>query len=162
MTQGAVKNLIAFFADTIIQTGIAPHQIELELTESMVAEHVDEAILTMQRLRDLGVNLAIDDFGTGYSSLAYLKQFPLTTIKIDRSFIRDLTIDSDDTAIVDAIIAMGTGLELNVVAEGVETQDQMRYLRSSGCHIAQGFLIAPPMSATEMWQYIVQNGTLNS
>lgn len=159
MRQFLDHQLVHTISTTIIQSGIAPHQLELELTESMVAEHVSEAILTMQRLRDLGVNLAIDDFGTGYSSLAYLKQFPLTTLKIDRSFIHDLTIDSNDTAIVDAIIAMGEGLHLTVVAEGVETEAQLNYLRSSGCHIAQGYLLAPPMDANAMWHFI-ESGTL--
>jgi EAL domain-containing protein (putative c-di-GMP-specific phosphodiesterase class I) len=107
------------------------------------------ATLMLSEIADLGIHLAIDDFGTGYSSLSYLKQFPLDVLKIDRSFVRDLMIDDDDAAIVDAIMAMSTKLGLEVVAEGVETEAQLDYLAQTGCQRAQGFYLSRPIPQDE-------------
>ncbi len=143
------RGLVEMVRSAIARTAIAPECLELEITESMVMGDVESAITTMKRLRALGVTLAIDDFGTGYSSLSYLKRFPINTLKIDRSFVSDLTLDSDDAAIVDAVISMATSLNLNVVAEGVESAEQLDYLRSRGCTELQGFYISRPLPADE-------------
>lgn len=139
------KGLVDVISNIIERSGISAGCIELEITESMMMEGVTESIYVMNQLRDLGVSLAIDDFGTGYSSLSYLKRFPISTLKIDRSFVRDITTDKDDAAIVRSIISLGHSLDLEVVAEGVETQQQLDFLRQHGCHCAQGFLISKPL-----------------
>ncbi|QJR14300.1 bifunctional diguanylate cyclase/phosphodiesterase [Usitatibacter palustris] len=131
-------------------TGIDPALVELELTERVIVEGVGESRSTLDQVAALGVGIAIDDFGTGYSGLAYLKRFPIDTVKIDQSFIRDLTVDPDDAAIVTAIVAMAKSLGIDVVAEGVETQEQLEALQRLGCHRAQGFLLGRPMSARDI------------
>ena len=108
----------------------------------------NEAIRTLGALQSMGVTLAIDDFGTGYSSLAYLKQFPVSRLKIDRSFVRDINEDRDDAAICSAVIGLAASLNLEVVAEGVETLEQLERLRQSACHLAQGYLLGRPLSAS--------------
>ena len=151
------RGLLHILQDTIERYNIEAENIELEITESSVMGDVDEAIAKMNRFRDLGLHLAIDDFGTGYSSLSYLKRFPINTLKIDQSFVRDLTIDSDDAAIVQAIISMAKSLQLNVVAEGVETQEQLAFLKANGCENVQGYLFSKPLPADEFMQYIKDN-----
>jgi EAL domain-containing protein (putative c-di-GMP-specific phosphodiesterase class I) len=121
----------------------------LELTESILMEDVGDAITTLPALAALGVGLAIDDFGTGYSSLSYLKHFPVNALKIDQSFIRDVTTNANDAAITSAIIAMGEALGLRVVAEGVETDEQVALLRKLGCGQIQGHWISRPMPADD-------------
>jgi diguanylate cyclase (GGDEF)-like protein len=142
--------LVDEVADMIALAGCAPHQIELELTESAVMEQPDAAEATMRRLKALGVRLAMDDFGTGYSSLAALKRFPVDCVKIDRSFVNDIPADSDDAALTRAIIAMGHSLGLHVVAEGVERRDQLEFLRHEGCDEYQGYHFAKPMPETAL------------
>ncbi len=119
------------------------------MTESILLKNVDENIAVLRRLGKLGTHLAVDDFGTGYSSLAYLKQLPLDTLKIDRTFVRDIETDSDDAAIIGAIIAMAHGLDVRVTAEGVETKGQMEALRKLGCDEFQGYLLSKPLPAGE-------------
>jgi PAS domain S-box-containing protein len=126
------------------ESGIPPEKVELEITESMVMDDVESAIETMQALRDLGVQLAIDDFGTGYSSLSYLKRFPVNTLKLDRDFVRDLPHDAEDAAITESVILLAKTLKLHVVAEGVETRDQLAFLSERHCAYVQGFLLARP------------------
>jgi PAS domain S-box-containing protein len=135
-------------------SGLDPRWLELEVTESMLmkeadAHGVDTMLDTLVKLKDMGVRLAIDDFGTGYSSLAYLKRFPLDTLKIDRSFVKDLPRDAEDAAIAKAIIAMAQSLKLSVVAEGVETDQQLAFLRQHGCDLVQGFLFSRPVPGEE-------------
>ena len=126
---------------------IVPPLIELELTESMVMANAEQSVRILGELKAIGVTLAIDDFGTGYSSLAYLKRLPIDTLKIDKEFVGDITTDPDDEAITATVITMAHSMGLNVIAEGVETAEQLEYLREQGCDEVQGHLIAPPMPA---------------
>jgi len=130
-------------------TGVRPRSLVLELTESMLMEPRGVTGRTILELANLGVSLAIDDFGTGYSSLSYLKNFPVTALKIDRSFIAGITADPDDAAITNAIIALARAMELDVVAEGVETEAQAEFLKDHGCHKIQGYLVGRPMGREE-------------
>ena len=134
-------------AAVLREAGLAPQWLELELTESILIQDAQDAMLRLQALAQLGVKLAIDDFGTGYSSLAYLKRFPIGRLKIDRSFINGLPSEESDVAIVQAIIQMGQALRLQIVAEGVETDAQRRFLEAAGCDLFQGFHFAPALDA---------------
>ncbi|MFU8790129.1 MAG: putative bifunctional diguanylate cyclase/phosphodiesterase [Methylobacter sp.] len=127
----------------------APGAIELELTESCLLRPTEDILRTFTQLRQSGIRFAMDDFGTGYSSLSYLKQFPLDILKIDQSFVRDCVDDPSDAAIIRAIIAMAGGLELDVIAEGIETLEHAMFLKQAGCHLLQGYLLAKPMPAAE-------------
>jgi len=133
----------------VSEFGILPGTFELELTESIVMRDVNDGTRALAQLREMGVSVSMDDFGTGYSSLSYLKNFPISSIKIDRSFIRDLNVDPFDEAISLAIIALARSLKLRVIAEGVETQAQLLKLRRMGCDEAQGFYFSPPVPAHE-------------
>src|SRR5450830_284990 len=133
-----------------VQTAVQRHAInpmllKLELTESMLLEHIEDTITTMNTLKEIGIRFELDDFGTGYSSLQYLKRLPLYQLKIDQSFVRDIAVNSSDQAIVHTIIAMANSLELNVIAEGVETEEQRQLLLSNGCHTYQGYLFGRPV-----------------
>jgi diguanylate cyclase (GGDEF)-like protein/PAS domain S-box-containing protein len=139
--------LVSLVRQVLEETGLAPHYLELELTESQLLDSVEHIIATFQQLRDLGVKLAIDDFGTGYSSLSYLKRIPVDYVKIDQAFIRGLAEGSGDAAITRAIIAMAHGLSLKVVAEGVECPEQLEFLKAEGCDEVQGYLISRPVEA---------------
>jgi len=132
------------------EAGIEPGLVELEVTEGVIIEGASDAREALDHIAALGVGIAIDDFGTGYSGLAYLKRLPIDTVKIDQSFVRDLTVDPDDAAIVTAIVAMAESLGVDVVAEGVETEEQLAELKRLGCHRAQGFLLSPPVEAAEV------------
>jgi diguanylate cyclase (GGDEF)-like protein/PAS domain S-box-containing protein len=142
-------------ATALEQAGLPPRMLELELTESILVHDADEALHRLRALADLGVSLAIDDFGTGYSSLSYLKRFPIGKLKIDRSFIDGLPLDDSDAGIVQAIIQMARALGLRVIAEGVETEAQRRFLVEAGCHLFQGFLYAEPLAAGVFEQRLV-------
>ncbi|WP_137817482.1 EAL domain-containing protein [Pseudomonas sp. 2FG] len=152
-------NLTSLVRQVLEETGLAPCFLELELTESQLLDNVESVIATFQQLRELGVKLAIDDFGTGYSSLSYLKRFPVDYVKIDQTFIRDLSANGEDAAITRAIIAMAHSLELKVVAEGVETQAQMDFLKAQHCDEIQGFLISRPLEAEEFAQLLRDQAT---
>jgi diguanylate cyclase (GGDEF)-like protein/PAS domain S-box-containing protein len=138
-------DLLERIHDTLEATAICAHQLELEITESTIMDDIDIASSTMRALHASGIRISIDDFGTGYSSLSHLKRFPIKTVKIDRSFIRDITSDPDDAAIVGAIIVMAHNMGLRVIAEGVETQQQLDFLHSLHCDEIQGFLFSPPV-----------------
>ena len=138
------RDLLQVVRLALQETAIPPHLLRLEITETTAMSAADQVIGLLQDIRALGVRLAVDDFGTGYSSLAHLKRFPIDEIKIDRSFISDITTDKDSASIVRATIALGHGLGLQVVAEGVETKDQSRFLADEHCDIVQGYLLGRP------------------
>jgi len=133
----------------LAETGLDSTYLELELTENVALKNVKETAAILRMLNDTGVHLSIDDFGTGYSSLCYLKRLPFQTLKIDRSFVRDIGVDSDDAAITAAMIAMAHNLDIRVIAEGVETNAQLRFLREQNCDMAQGYLFSQPLPAGE-------------
>ena len=144
------KTLVADIKRILDETGVAAHYLTLEVTESMLVKNVDEAVGILSQLNAIGLDIAMDDFGTGYSSLSYLKRFPINTLKIDRSFVRDIATDPNDTAIVTAIIAMAHSLNMDVIAEGVETEDQLTFLKKQGCNHYQGYYFSKPLLASEI------------
>jgi len=143
--RGLEQTIVAALADS----GLEAQYLELELTESLMMQNVDEAVLTLQRLKRLGVALSIDDFGTGYSSLAYLKLFPLDYLKIDKSFVHDMLSDPNGAAIVRSVIALGHSLNFKIIAEGVETAEQLAYLARHQCDEMQGFYFSRPLPGDE-------------
>jgi EAL domain-containing protein (putative c-di-GMP-specific phosphodiesterase class I) len=151
LRQGKVVSLVR---QVLEETGLAPHNLELELTESHLLDSVEHIVATFQQLRNLGVKLAIDDFGTGYSSLSYLKRIPVDYVKIDQAFIRGLGEGSADEAITRAIIAMAHGLSLKVVAEGVERPEQLEFLKAERCDEVQGYLVSRPVEADGLLQLL--------
>jgi len=149
-------NLTEYFANYLATTGFEPGRIELELTESAIMTDAETNIAKLQDLKNTGMALAVDDFGTGYSSLSYLKRFPIDTLKIDQSFVADLD-RPDGAAIVDAIIALSKTLELRVIAEGIETQEQMNYLVEKRCDLLQGFYLSRPIYPEDVPAILAQN-----
>jgi EAL domain-containing protein (putative c-di-GMP-specific phosphodiesterase class I) len=131
--------------DALAATGVDPRRLEIEVTESLFIYETDAALATLRRLKEIGVSVAIDDFGTGYSSLSTLRSFPFDRIKIDRSFVFDMVTNGDAAAIVTSILGLGRALGRPVVAEGVETEEQLEQLRSQGCSHVQGYLIGKPL-----------------
>ncbi|OYX29143.1 MAG: diguanylate cyclase [Hydrogenophilales bacterium 32-62-9] len=146
--------LVDSVAGALEQSGLPPHLLELELTESILLQDAENTLDTVRRLKALGVRLSIDDFGTGYSSLSYLKRFAVDKLKIDRSFVRDISTDPDDAAIVRAVIQLARSLRLGTLAEGVETQEQLAFLREEGCQEAQGFLFSRPLAAPALKAFL--------
>lgn len=142
----------------LAETGLPPGKLELEVTESFIMDQSDRLVSVLKQLRHLGVTLAVDDFGTGYSSLARLKRLPIDRLKLDRSFVRELPFDQDDTAIARAVIALGRSLGLRVIAEGVETAEQVAFLRQEGCHEAQGYYFSKPVSADRAAEILAGKG----
>jgi diguanylate cyclase (GGDEF)-like protein/PAS domain S-box-containing protein len=149
------KNIVQVIQKALSESRLDPQYLDLELTESSIMENTHTFMATMNAIKEIGVGLVIDDFGTGYSSLGYLKRFPVNKIKIDKSFIHDITTDEDDGAIVQAIIAMAQKLKLSVVAEGVETVDQVMYLQAHNCDEIQGYYFSPPV-APEKYEIILK------
>ncbi|NOJ48579.1 bifunctional diguanylate cyclase/phosphodiesterase [Bradyrhizobium archetypum] len=148
--QFADPHLLHDVDEALLASGMSPVLLQLEVTESMVMRNVSRAIKVLDAIQSRGIRLAIDDFGTGYSSMSLMKQFPIDTIKIDRSFVRDLPVDSEDQAITQAIISMGKALGMTVIAEGVETVEQEAFLRNHACDEMQGFLFSKPLPAQQM------------
>jgi len=148
--QFADESLLRDIDDALASCGMSPTLLQLEVTESMVMQNVSGAITVLQALQSRGIRLAIDDFGTGYSSMSLMKQFPIDTIKIDRSFVRNLPDDYEDQAIAQAIISMGKALGMTVVAEGVETTGQEVFLRDHACDEMQGFLFSKPVPPEQL------------
>jgi EAL domain-containing protein (putative c-di-GMP-specific phosphodiesterase class I) len=144
--------------DAVNRHGINPSLLKLELTESLLLEDVEEIIATMTTLRDIGVQFSLDDFGTGYSSLMYLKRLPLNQLKIDQSFVRDLITDVSDQAIVHTIIAMAKSLSLDIIAEGVETEEQLQFLLNKGCTSYQGYLFSRPLPIVQFEELLKMRG----
>jgi diguanylate cyclase (GGDEF)-like protein/PAS domain S-box-containing protein len=148
------QQLINEVQTIIVDTGIDPNCLELELTESIIMEYVEENIVILEKLHQMGVKLSVDDFGTGYSSMSYLKRFPIDKLKIDQSFVKDIVIDSDDAAIVKAVTRLGQSLNLKVIAEGVETKDQLQFLRDIGCDEMQGYFFCYPLSSDDLAEFL--------
>ena len=148
------ERLVERVVEILARVGFPRECLELEVTESMVINNVDAAIQTMRRLRELGIEIAIDDFGTGQSSLSYLQRFPVNSLKIDRSFVSDISSPEDKSPIADMVIALGRALQLRIVAEGVETTEQLSYLSQAGCDELQGYLISRPLPMRELETFI--------
>ena len=154
------QDLVRTIARILKEARLDPECLELEITESYAMQNADFTISVLRDLKQMGVRVSIDDFGTGYSSLSYLKQFPIDTLKIDRSFVRDLSAATNDAAIADAVIALAHGLKLLVVAEGVETREQLAILKKHRCDRMQGFLFSPPVPADKFEQMLRERRTL--
>ena len=152
--QGTIKQIID-------KTGADINKLELELTESSIMDDAESSVESMRILTAMGINISIDDFGTGYSSFSYIKQFSIDKLKVDRAFIKDTPVDQDDVAIVEAIIAMAHKLKLKVVAEGVETHEQLEFLKSAKCDVIQGYFLGKPMSADEATKRLLENNWPN-
>ncbi len=149
MRQFQQANLLELVTEILQETGLEPQYLELEITESIAMFNEDHVISKLQALKNTGIKIAIDDFGTGYSSLSYLKKFPIDNLKIDKSFVRDISHNSDDAMIISTIIAMARQLKVNVIAEGVETEEQLEFLREQNCHKVQGYLFSKPLSVEQ-------------
>jgi len=137
---------VAMVQQALRDAGLPPASLELEITEGVLMDDPIQARKVLQRLREIGVRVAVDDFGTGYSSLSYLTRFPVDKLKLDRSFVRHATTQSEDAAIASSVIQLGRSLHLQVVAEGVETLEQARFLAARECELAQGFLYSRPLA----------------
>src|SRR5690606_38540391 len=142
--------------DTFRAHGVSPTSLELEITETTLMEDPERTVRILDSLYGMGLHLAIDDFGTGYSSLSALQQFPISTLKIDQSFVKDVATNADDATIVGTIIHMGRSLNMDVVAEGVESEEQLGFLQSLNCTYAQGLLFGDPMSSDEYLELLLQ------
>jgi EAL domain-containing protein (putative c-di-GMP-specific phosphodiesterase class I) len=139
------------------ETGLAPQYLELELTESLLLANADVTVSVLQELKAMGLTLAIDDFGTGYSSFSYLRQFRVSKLKIDRSFVRDVAVNPDDAAIASGIIGMAKSLNLKVIAEGVENEAQMSFLRAHQCDEIQGYYFSKPLTVDKVAEKLSSN-----
>ncbi|MFN0072565.1 MAG: EAL domain-containing protein [Chloroflexota bacterium] len=151
----------AVVAEILAETGVKPDEVELEITEGVIMRHVGSSLATLHGLQARGIRIAVDDFGTGYSSLGYLKTLPISSLKVDRSFMRDATSDARSAAIINAIVVLAHSLELNVVAEGIELVDQLEYLRSIKCDEYQGFLVSRPVSGPDATLLLQSNHAMS-
>ena len=152
------RNLVQVVVSALANSGLPPTRLELEITESLFLAETEANLAILHQLRELGVSISMDDFGTGYSSLSYLRSFPFDKIKIDRSFVKDLAQRSDCVAIVRAISGLGRSLNITTTAEGVETMDQLDWLRDEGCNEVQGFLFNPARPADEIARLLSKFG----
>jgi EAL domain-containing protein (putative c-di-GMP-specific phosphodiesterase class I) len=151
---------VKVIAHVLESTKLEPRYLELEITESIAMQDISLTIAVLRTLRSMGIQIAIDDFGTGYSSLSSLKHFPLDKLKIDQSFVRELVTDSYDAAIITALVALGHGLNLEVIAEGVETEEQLAFLHSIKCDAMQGYLLSRPLPAQEATNLFINKTTI--
>lgn len=156
------NTLVLVVSQALAKSGLDPAALELELTEGTIMRNAEDTVFTLTELKAMGMHISIDDFGTGYSSLSYLKRFPIDVIKIDRSFVMDITTDQDDAAITASIIAMTRSLKLDVIAEGVETMEQAHALRDRGCNFMQGYLFSKPLNASLMLDALERNASETS
>jgi len=150
-------NLLETIKSVLKETGLSPDHLELEITESVIMQNPEFAVTILNEFSSMGIHISIDDFGTGYSSLAHLKRFSVNTLKIDKSFVRDVDLSTTDAAIATAIIAMGNSLNLNVIAEGVETEAQFEFLKLNNCHQVQGFLFSKPLPPEDLYEILQIN-----
>ena len=141
------------------ESGLTPNRLQLEVTESLVIRDIERTFAELERLRSLGIQILMDDFGTGYSSLCYFQRFPFDKVKIDKSFVRDIATSRASRAIVQAVIGLSRQLDMKVVAEGVETEQQMRHLVALGCTHLQGFMFSEPLSAKRIFEMITSAGS---
>jgi EAL domain-containing protein (putative c-di-GMP-specific phosphodiesterase class I) len=148
--------------EALTASGLPPHRLELEITESLLLDDCEGTLATLHRLRDQGISIALDDFGTGYSSLTYLRQFPFDRIKIDRTFVAEMTRRADCAAIVMAVAGLGRSLGVDITAEGIELNDQLTMLRVAGCTDGQGYLICRPKPAICMTELLSGNNAITS
>lgn len=153
-------NIVERIMDIVKSTGLPYHLLDIELTESILMDRSKETLNKLEKLSNLGITISVDDFGTGYSSMSYLKRYPIDTLKIDQSFISDLPDDANDAAITLAIIAMGKSLGMTIIAEGVETEAQLAFLKTHECNRVQGYLLGHPMSAEKAEQFILNESNL--
>jgi EAL domain-containing protein (putative c-di-GMP-specific phosphodiesterase class I) len=153
------EQLLSDITSILAETGMAPRLLEIEITESLMIHDVENTLRILTGLKALGLRIAVDEFGSGYSSLAMLQRFPLDTIKIDRSLMRDIVGTPEDTGLADAIIAMGKSLSLTVVAQGVETREQAEHLRAHACDELQGFYFKRPLPVAEFTQLMRDQAT---
>jgi EAL domain-containing protein (putative c-di-GMP-specific phosphodiesterase class I) len=142
------------------ETGLSPRYLGLELTESVLMQHAEFTVPVLKKLKAMGVRLAIDDFGTGYSSLSYLRQFPIDTLKVDQSFVNGINGDTDDATIINAVINMGSNLNHRVIAEGVETVEQVAFLQAHGCDEGQGYYFSRPVPASQFAKLLKAGTTI--
>jgi EAL domain-containing protein (putative c-di-GMP-specific phosphodiesterase class I) len=150
-------DLVESVQSVLHQTGCKPQWLELEVTEGFIMQDTARTVPTLKQLKEMGILLSIDDFGTGYSSLTYLKRLPVCRLKIDQSFVRNSVMDPNDLAIIEAIIALANKLDLELIAEGVETEEQKKLLLQAGCPHAQGYLYGKPMPALELMEMLREN-----
>jgi EAL domain-containing protein (putative c-di-GMP-specific phosphodiesterase class I) len=156
--QFADDGLLATVMAALVESGLPPASLELEITESIAIQGLERTVTMLTALKRLGIALAMDDFGTGYSSLSYLKRFPLDALKVDQSFVRNITTDSGDAAITRAVVAMAHSFGMFVIAEGVETTQHLDFLAALGCEIAQGYLFSKPLPAEEATTLLARFG----
>jgi diguanylate cyclase len=152
------ESFLQMVQDTLLASRLAPEFLELEITEGALARDVANTQHILSSLRGMGVRIALDDFGTGYSSLTYLKRFPVDVLKIDQSFVRDMLVDKSDAAIIEAIVKLAEAFGLELVAEGVETQEQAAALQAFGCHIMQGYLYSRPLPFIQFCAWLDSGG----
>jgi EAL domain-containing protein (putative c-di-GMP-specific phosphodiesterase class I) len=156
------SNFVERISQILKETGLSPAYLQLELTEGTIMKHAEDIIKKLDTINAMGIKVSIDDFGTGYSSMNYLKRLPLSTLKIDRSFIQDIATNPDDQSITKAIIDLARNFRLNVIAEGVETRKQLHLLREYGCNGMQGYLICPPINAMSLAQFVKEDMWIKS
>ena len=144
------SNLLDVIKSALKESGLAPSRLELEITETVLVEKSEENLALLHEIKNLGISIVLDDFGTGYSSMRYLQMFPFDRIKIDKSFIQSMTTHSDSAAIVCAITGLGRGLDIETTAEGVETAEQLAFLRTAGCQLGQGYLFSRPVPLAQL------------